>query len=443
MALPKMDVPIGVVEWEVFVPEQYTARAIDGNVIETKRYRAMPASSRGYDPDAYTLVRPAVLLPPTGVLPGQIRGRALRLQRQRVAGRDGAVGRGPLRHLDRFRHQRHVHVQRRAARRRRADRQFERVRDQSRSPSRSTAARGASTSNWRSGPYRRAVTVTAEAAMVDRASRAGASTRTTVTKCRQSPGAGGRRAADPGGRPARRRVAPVHQAAGRRHRGDCEAAIQAELTFDDVRRGSPTVLRSNDYDETCSSLERLSSSSSAAPSAPGSPRSAAAAERASPPGQECPPGTTETRPGSCQAPSDRAAEHRRLPAEEHARHRRAQGAEGEVPGRSTSTAIQGQLTQDSMKRLVETMDPLNLRVLTLADNISGDRLVQTDRRDQRVAVQGSFPRARRHQLPQRRPGLGRQGDRSSCAPTSRPARLASARSASSSGCASPSPMARD
>ena len=38
---------------------------------------------------------------------------------------------------------------------------------------------------------------------------------------------------------------------------------------------------------------------------------------------------------------------------------------------------QGQLTQDSMKRLVETMDPLNLRVLTLADNISGDRLVQT------------------------------------------------------------------
>ena len=75
MALPKMDVPIGVVEWEVFVPEQYTARAIDGNVIETKRYRAMPASSRGYDPDAFTMVRPAVLLPPTGVLPGQIRGR--------------------------------------------------------------------------------------------------------------------------------------------------------------------------------------------------------------------------------------------------------------------------------------------------------------------------------------------------------------------------------
>jgi hypothetical protein len=40
MALPKMDVPIGVVNWEVFVPEQYTARAIDGNVIDARRFHA-------------------------------------------------------------------------------------------------------------------------------------------------------------------------------------------------------------------------------------------------------------------------------------------------------------------------------------------------------------------------------------------------------------------
>jgi hypothetical protein len=38
MALPKMDIPIAVVEWEVFVPEQYSARAIDGNVIDAKRF---------------------------------------------------------------------------------------------------------------------------------------------------------------------------------------------------------------------------------------------------------------------------------------------------------------------------------------------------------------------------------------------------------------------
>jgi hypothetical protein len=33
MTLPKMDMPVGIVEWEVFVPETYSVRAIDGNVI--------------------------------------------------------------------------------------------------------------------------------------------------------------------------------------------------------------------------------------------------------------------------------------------------------------------------------------------------------------------------------------------------------------------------
>jgi hypothetical protein len=34
MALPKMDIPVGLVEWELFVPDAYTARIVDGNVIE-------------------------------------------------------------------------------------------------------------------------------------------------------------------------------------------------------------------------------------------------------------------------------------------------------------------------------------------------------------------------------------------------------------------------
>jgi len=33
------------------------------------------AASKGYNPDEYVLARPAILLPPTGVLPGQVRGR--------------------------------------------------------------------------------------------------------------------------------------------------------------------------------------------------------------------------------------------------------------------------------------------------------------------------------------------------------------------------------
>ena len=33
MTLPRMDMPVGIVEWEVFVPDNYTVRHLDGNVI--------------------------------------------------------------------------------------------------------------------------------------------------------------------------------------------------------------------------------------------------------------------------------------------------------------------------------------------------------------------------------------------------------------------------
>jgi len=46
MALPKMDVPIGVVEWELFVPEQYNAKAIDGNMIDAKRFGGFGAADQ-------------------------------------------------------------------------------------------------------------------------------------------------------------------------------------------------------------------------------------------------------------------------------------------------------------------------------------------------------------------------------------------------------------
>ncbi len=36
MTLPKMDMPVGVIEWEVFVPENYSVNAIDGNVIDRR-----------------------------------------------------------------------------------------------------------------------------------------------------------------------------------------------------------------------------------------------------------------------------------------------------------------------------------------------------------------------------------------------------------------------
>jgi hypothetical protein len=76
MTLPKMDVPIGVVQWEVFVPEQYKARAMDGNMIDAARFGNMP-SRAGYQPvvDPPPVRRPAKLVSPVGVIPGQLRGR--------------------------------------------------------------------------------------------------------------------------------------------------------------------------------------------------------------------------------------------------------------------------------------------------------------------------------------------------------------------------------
>jgi hypothetical protein len=36
MMLPQMDIPVGIVKWELFVPERYSVRAIDGNVVDAR-----------------------------------------------------------------------------------------------------------------------------------------------------------------------------------------------------------------------------------------------------------------------------------------------------------------------------------------------------------------------------------------------------------------------
>jgi hypothetical protein len=48
MTLPKMDIPVSLVEWEVFVPDTYSVRAIDGNVIERRLMPGiLPAGAMG------------------------------------------------------------------------------------------------------------------------------------------------------------------------------------------------------------------------------------------------------------------------------------------------------------------------------------------------------------------------------------------------------------
>jgi hypothetical protein len=60
----------------VFVPEQYDARAIDGTMIDARRFREI-TSKTGYNPALYSepVARPARLVPSDGVLRGQVRGR--------------------------------------------------------------------------------------------------------------------------------------------------------------------------------------------------------------------------------------------------------------------------------------------------------------------------------------------------------------------------------
>ena len=80
MTLPKMDMPVGIVEWELFVPERYSARAIGGNVIDIHRF-PITSGGGGYRAGQrlppLPLSAPAKLLSSAGVMPGQIRGRVV------------------------------------------------------------------------------------------------------------------------------------------------------------------------------------------------------------------------------------------------------------------------------------------------------------------------------------------------------------------------------
>jgi predicted TIM-barrel fold metal-dependent hydrolase len=93
------------------------------------------------------------------------------------------------------------------------------------------------------------------------------------------------------------------------------------------------------------------------------------------PGEECPPGTTETRPGNCQAPE--------FPPPSILDYRPRSTlvtTETKVPrAKFPVIDIHGHppgVSADGLTRLVGAMDTLNLRVMTVASNISGQRLTQ-------------------------------------------------------------------
>jgi uncharacterized protein len=94
------------------------------------------------------------------------------------------------------------------------------------------------------------------------------------------------------------------------------------------------------------------------------------------PGQECPQGTTETRPGSCQSPE--------IPAPSIVDYRPRSTlvtAEHLVPkAKFPAIDIHGHppslTSQETINRVVAAMDALNVRVIVSADNTSGERLTR-------------------------------------------------------------------
>ncbi|HEX4914000.1 MAG TPA: amidohydrolase family protein [Vicinamibacterales bacterium] len=95
------------------------------------------------------------------------------------------------------------------------------------------------------------------------------------------------------------------------------------------------------------------------------------------PGQECPPGTTEVRPGSCMAPSEPAPsilDYRPRSTLVTAEHKvpKAKFPAIDVHGHPGNVA-----TPEAINRVIGIMDSLNIRVMLVAENVSGQRLAST------------------------------------------------------------------
>jgi uncharacterized protein len=95
------------------------------------------------------------------------------------------------------------------------------------------------------------------------------------------------------------------------------------------------------------------------------------------PGQECPPGTTEVRPGNCMAPQEpppSILDYRPRSTLVVAEHEvpKAKFPAIDVHGHPGNVA-----SADSIKRVVGVMDSLNIKVMLVAENVSGSRLANT------------------------------------------------------------------
>jgi predicted TIM-barrel fold metal-dependent hydrolase len=95
------------------------------------------------------------------------------------------------------------------------------------------------------------------------------------------------------------------------------------------------------------------------------------------PGQECPPGMTETRPGSCQAPEfppPSIVDYRPRSTVVTPQHLVAKAKFPAIDIHGHPPAL---MSPETISSVVAAMDTLNLRVMVSASNASGDRLTRT------------------------------------------------------------------
>jgi hypothetical protein len=122
MTLPKMDVPVGDVEWEVFAPENYSLRTTGGNVIDREHVERLQtaniARSTPVAPIAMSGIR---IRSARDGMPGELRG--LGRSAARCHDRRGEPGDAREDEDDDNRRQRPVHTERRADRIPDADRE--------------------------------------------------------------------------------------------------------------------------------------------------------------------------------------------------------------------------------------------------------------------------------------------------------------------------------
>jgi hypothetical protein len=73
MTLPRMDMPVGIVEWELFAPERYSMKSIGGNAIETSMMRVSDGNGRANSGPPRGMTEKIVELGAAGQISGVVR----------------------------------------------------------------------------------------------------------------------------------------------------------------------------------------------------------------------------------------------------------------------------------------------------------------------------------------------------------------------------------